>query len=144
MEIVWSKYLRENEGYAPLTEDTSYIQAWEAFVSEHQQTFESQGEELILVGGNLTIEGKHMILEYLLINNKKNTIKDIEIGLTLYIQGEKQFKGKLLTPKERYDAFAPNTARIDLADFGNEILPDQVLTPKDYELVINYCKEIEI
>ncbi|MGX6977674.1 hypothetical protein ACWN8V_00155 [Vagococcus elongatus] len=141
MKIEWSKYLKEDPNFSALTENQEYINVWEIFLQQHQQELNKQKEELILVGGNLTIEAPHMILEYLLINNKSNTIKDVEIGVTLFIRGEKYFKGKLITPKERYADFEPNTARLDLIDFGSQNLEDAILTPEDYELKIDYCKE---
>lgn len=141
MKIEWSKYLKEDQNFSALTENQEYIKVWENFLKEHKEELDKQQEELILIGGNLTIESPHMILEYLLINNKSNTIKDVEVGVTLFIRGERYFKGKLFTPKDRYADLKPNTARLDLIDFGNQNLKDAILAPGDYELRVDYCKE---
>ncbi|MDA9471092.1 hypothetical protein C240_1240 [Enterococcus sp. 5H] len=91
----------------------------------------------------MTIQEGNMVLEYLLVNQTGKPIKEVEIGVTLSVFGKPYFQGLLRTNKNCYQELSPKNARLDLIDFGNDRYEDQEITPKDYDLVIHFCREIE-
>lgn len=141
MKIEWSKYLQEIPEYKPMIENQDYINAWQTFLDQQKSTLPSN--ELVIMAGNMTIQEGNMVLEYLLVNQTENPIKEVEIGVTLSVLGKPYFQGLLRTNKDCYQELSPKNARLDLIDFGNDRYEDQEITPKDYDLVIHFCRAIE-
>lgn len=65
------------------------------------------------------------------------------MNVSLSILGKEYFTGFLRTTKDSYEDLAPNEARLDLIDFGNDRYENQELNPKDFELMIYGCRAIE-
>ncbi|MBP2099113.1 hypothetical protein [Enterococcus rivorum] len=141
MNIEWAKYLQEIPEYKTMINNQEYIDAWESFLDQQETNLPSN--ELIVVAGNMTVKKRNMVLEYLLVNKTRNPVKEVEIGVTLSILGKPYFRGVLRTSQNCYQELAPENARLDLIDFGNDRYEDQELAPKDYELIIHFCREIE-
>lgn len=140
IKFEWAKYLCEAPEYENIVTNKKYLEAWG--IALNKSCSKAGLNELLIVSGKLTIRDSGMILEYALVNQTKNPVKDIEIGVSLSILGKDYFEGTLRTEKDCYDPLLSNSARIDLINFGNDRYENQELAPKEYELKVHFCKEI--
>lgn len=139
-KLMWAKHLFGDESYKTITENLEYIEKWQEVVNQKAELF--QKNQIVMIGGNLTISKQFMTLEFVLVNCTNKNTQNVSVDVTLVIRGTPYFRGILRNKKNMYQELAPNEGRLDIVDFVNDRFDDAILKPGEYELIVHGCKEV--
>lgn len=139
-KIYWAEYLLENEKLKDVVNNEKHIQEWQSYLEKNNKDLKN---EIAIVSNDLFVTKKDLVLEFLLINNKDQAVKELEISIKLIVFGEEYFSGTLRMNNNVYQPLLPKEARLDLVNFGNDRFKHGKYSKDDYKLNVIACKEIE-